>query len=122
MPLRSPLQGLISGSVDLASSREVSGENWCNEGAEDNLGTAVGKHQLYAKEEWLWVIKILPSDWECEPQNEKELEGVVERKPVYNSEHALEHSQESEDNPVLYIHISAIVEQSVIFGLLTVSH
>lgn len=39
-------------------------------------------------------------DWECEPQNKDELEGVVEREPVDNGEHALKHSQEGKDNPV----------------------
>lgn len=53
------------------------------------------------------IVWVLPGDWECEPQNEEKLEGVVERKPVYNSENALKYSQESENNPVLYIYISA---------------
>jgi len=39
-------------------------------------------------------------DWECKPQNEDELEGVVERKPVHDGEQALKYSQEGEDNPV----------------------
>lgn len=39
-------------------------------------------------------------NWECEPQNEDELEGVVEGEPIYNGEHTLKDSQEGKDDPV----------------------
>lgn len=40
----SQLQGLVGGGIDLSRSREVSGKDWCNEGAEDNLSTAIRKY------------------------------------------------------------------------------
>jgi len=84
----SRLQGLVRSRIDLGSqvgssctgSREVAGEYWLNEGAEDNLGST--------------------SDWECEPKNKNELECVVEWEPVNGVDGALEDGEESKDNPV----------------------
>jgi hypothetical protein len=42
-----------------------------------------------------------PGDWECQPENKDELEGVVEWEPVDGADGALEDSQEGKDYPVL---------------------
>jgi hypothetical protein len=42
-----------------------------------------------------------PGSWEGEPENEDELECVVEWEPVNSVDCTLEDGQEGEDNPVL---------------------
>ena len=42
-----------------------------------------------------------PSDWECKPEDEDELECVVEGEPVHGGDQALKYSQERKHNPVL---------------------
>lgn len=59
------------------------GEDWLEEGAEDELGTA--------------------GLWESEPEGEEELEGVVEREPVDGVDQGLEDGEEAEYDPVLGI-------------------
>jgi len=59
---------------------EVAGEYWLEERAEDNLGTA-GLRKSH-------------------PENENELEGVVEWEPIDGVDSALKDSQEGIDNPV----------------------
>jgi len=59
---------------------EEAGEEWVEEGAEDNLG-AVG-------------------DGEGHPQDQNELEDVVEGEPIDGVDEALKDGEESIDNPV----------------------
>jgi len=63
-----------------ASTREVASEDGLDNGVEDNLGAT--------------------GDWECQPENKDELEGVVEWEPVDGADGALEDSQEGKDYPV----------------------
>lgn len=42
-----------------------------------------------------------PSDGKREPEDEEELESVVEREPVNSANGALKNSQEGKDHPVL---------------------
>lgn len=42
-----------------------------------------------------------PSNWECQPEDKDELEGVVEWEPVDSADSALKDSQEGKDYPVL---------------------
>jgi len=82
------LQGLVGGRVNLGTevgsgstgSREVSCENWLEEGAEDDLG-AVG-------------------EWKSEPEDKDELESVVEWEPIDGVDGTFKDSKESKDNPV----------------------
>lgn len=84
----SRLQGLVTSSVNLGTevgssgtrSGEIASEDWLDERTEDDLSSASG--------------------WESEPENEDELERVVEWEPVNGADQALKDSQESEDNPV----------------------
>lgn len=46
-------------------------------------------------------MENLPSHWESEPENEDELECVVEWEPVDGADQALKDCQESKNNPVL---------------------
>ena len=48
----------------------------------------------------------LPSDWECEPEDEDELECVVKGEPVHGADGALKDGQEGEDHPILQTLIS----------------
>jgi len=74
------LIGLSVKASGWGAAGEVAGEDWLEEGAEDDLGTAgLGKSH---------------------PENEDELEGVVEWEPVDSADSALENSQEGIDNPV----------------------
>jgi len=83
----SHLQGLVS-AIDLGAevgsgstgSGEVLGEDWLDERAEDKLGTT--------------------SSWESEPEDNDELECVVEWEPIDSADGALKNGQEREDHPV----------------------
>ena len=59
------------------------GEDWLEEGTEDELGST--------------------GLWESEPEGEKELEGVVEWEPVDGVDQGLEDGEEAENDPVLWI-------------------
>jgi len=59
---------------------EEAGEDWLDEGAEDDLSST--------------------SHWEGHPEDEHELENVVEWEPVDGVDNALNHCEESIDNPV----------------------
>ena len=84
------LQGLAIGSgvVNLraevggsgSGGGEVLGEDWLEEGAEDELGTT--------------------GLWKSEPEGEEELEGVVEWEPVDGVDQALKDGEEAENDPV----------------------
>jgi hypothetical protein len=85
----SNLKGLISSSIGLGtnvgrwtwtSSWEVAGEEWVESVAEEDLSTA----EL----------------WEGEPQDENELEEIVEWKPVGGVQSCFKDTEEGEANPV----------------------
>jgi len=80
------LQGLVVGRVNLGAevgsgstgSREVSCENWLDEGAENDLSAA----------KTLLVCRLdsndqnLLGEWKSEPEDKDELEGIVEWEPI----------------------------------------
>jgi hypothetical protein len=49
---------------------------------------------------------IIPGSWKCEPENENELECVVEWEPVYGADGTLKYRQEGKHHPVLEIDVS----------------
>jgi len=63
-----------------AAGGEESGEDWLDERAEDDLGTA--------------------GHWQRHPENQDKLEDVVEWEPVDGIDHALNYIEEGVDNPV----------------------
>jgi len=74
------LVGLSMETRGWGATGEVAGEDWLEEGAEDDLSTTgLGKGH---------------------PENEDELESVVEREPVNGVHSALENCQEGVDNPI----------------------
>jgi len=77
------LLGLLSGGAEIAgggAGGEVAGEDGLEEGVEDNLGAgSLGKGH---------------------PEDEDELEGIVEGEPVHGVDGTLEDGQESVDDPV----------------------
>lgn len=76
------------------------GEDWLEEGAEDELGTA--------------------GLWESKPKGEEELEGVVEWEPVDGVDQGLEDGEEAENDPVLEIELVKLFPANEV-GL-TVNH
>jgi len=51
-------------------------------------------------------VSNIPSNWKCEPQYEKELEGVVKWEPVHGTDSTLKYGQEGENDPILEINLS----------------
>ena len=49
-----------------------------------------------------------PSDWEREPEDENELERIVEGEPVYGADSTLKDGQESIDHPILQKSLAAV--------------
>jgi len=77
------LLGLVGGGLEVVgggAAGKVAGEDWLKEGAEDDLRAS--------------------SLWESHPEDEDELEGVVEWEPVDGINGALEEGQERINDPV----------------------
>lgn len=80
---------------------EEAGEDGLDEGAEDDLGAAVMRQYVFRIAlSWGWM-QDLPGLRESHPQDEDELEGVVEWEPVDGVDGGLKHGQEGVDDPVL---------------------
>lgn len=88
----------LSAEVGSSGARlgEVAREDGLDEGAEDDLGTTV-ECQLRSE---FSAMSVLRSLGKSHPQNEDELEGVVEGEPVHGADGALEDRQERVDDPV----------------------
>lgn len=76
--------------------REVAGEDGLDERAEDDLGTTASCQHMHHSFGDVYLRGLGKSH----PQNEDELEGVVEGEPVNRADSALEHCEEGENDPV----------------------
>jgi hypothetical protein len=104
------LQGLVRGvnlgtevSSSSTGSREVSCENWLEEGAEDDL-SAAKKMSVCSLNSF---DRSLLGEWKSEPEDKDELESVVEWEPIDGVDGTFKDSKESKDNPVLKCQISS---------------
>lgn len=107
----SSLLGLACSRVSLAPEFAAGGrtvaeearEERLEEGAEDDLGAAVVKTCQYANVDGgYWVLRSLPSLGKSHPEDQDELEGVVEGEPVDGVDRRLDHSEEGVSHPVLF--------------------
>lgn len=81
--------------------------SWCWQALLSCILRSVAKPREECKERQGELAQDLPSLWKSHPENEDELEDVVEREPVDGVDSRLKNGQEGIDNPVLY-HIVSV--------------
>lgn len=105
---------------------EEAGEQRLEEGAEDDLSTAAMALISTRCSGSAYLVGVsLPSLRKGHPDDEDELEGVVEGEPVDGVDGGLNHGEEGVDDPVLPVTSAQLLAQAIFLSggvLRTVSH